>query len=107
VFAAEHLLDLAGLDLARERLQPLRELGQRTLIPLLGPLDEHRQIIASAAQRGGELAVLFEPPPPLEQLLRLRLVLPEIRLRDARFNLRQLVFRSGRVKDSSADRLPV
>jgi hypothetical protein len=107
MFPAEHLLDLAGLDLARQGLESFSQLGQRPRIALLGPFDEHRQIVAPAAQRCDQLAVFFEPPPPLQELLRLFLILPEIRLGNARFDQAQLLFRPRRFKDSSADRLPV
>jgi hypothetical protein len=107
VFAAKHLLDFAGVHLARKRLQPVTELGECASVPLLSPFDEHRQIITPAAQRRDELAVVLEPPPALKQLLRFFLVFPEIRLRDPRFDSIQLVFRFGRFKDSSEDRPPV
>jgi hypothetical protein len=105
VFAAEHLFDLAGLDLARQRIQAAAELGQRIGISLLGPLHENREIVAAAPQRGDELAIFFEPPPPLKQLLSLFLVFPEIRLADSRLDPIQLLFRFGDFKDSSEDRL--
>jgi len=107
VLAAEHFLDFAGLDLARQCVQASTELGQRVSISLLGPLYENREIVAAAPKRGDELAILFEPAPPLKQLLRLFLVFPEIRLADSRLDPIQLVFRFGDFKDSSGDRLPV
>jgi hypothetical protein len=42
-------------------------------------------------QRVAQRDVLFEAPAALQELLRLRLVLPEVRIADARFDLVDLV----------------
>ena len=57
-----------------------RSRSAATSSPWLGPLDEHGQIVGAPAQRLGERDVLFETAPPLQQPLRQRLVLPEVRL---------------------------
>ena len=50
VLAAEHLLDLAGLDLGVEHVQRLRELGVDGFASLR-PLDQNGQIVAAFFQR--------------------------------------------------------
>ena len=81
---------------------PAEIVGHR--LALLGPLGEHGQIVEPALQRFAEIAVFLEPPAALQQLLRGRLVLPEIRGADALFDFLQFVGGSCGVKDSSAGR---
>jgi hypothetical protein len=89
VLAAQHLLDLAGLDLLRERVEGLRELGIHGLARLR-PLDQHREVVALFRERHDQVAVLFQAAAALQYFLRLGLVLPEIRRRRARLEARQL-----------------
>jgi hypothetical protein len=103
VLAAEHLLDLAGLDFLIEAVERLRELGI-DLLAGLGPFKEHGQIVTAFAQRHHQIAILFEAAPALQDLLRFGLVFPEIGCGRAGFEPAQFVFRAGRFKDSSADR---
>jgi hypothetical protein len=103
VLAAEHLLDLARLDLGGESGQPLLQLVADRLSSL-GPLDEDGEIVRPALERLAEVPLLFEPPAPLKQLLRGGLVLPEVRFAYLRFDCGQLGFELGGVKDSSAGR---
>jgi hypothetical protein len=103
VLPAEHLLDLARLDLAGERVERRSQLRLDRLA-LLRPLDQDAEVVGAFAQRRAQLAILLEPAPPLQQLLRGRLVLPEIRRGDPRLDLRQLLLGPRGVKDSSADR---
>jgi len=103
VLAAEHLLDLAGLHLAVERVERLRELRVDGL-PRLRPLDEHAEVVALLSQRRDEIAVLFETAAALENLLGFRLVAPEIRSGGFGFELGQFLVGTSGFKDSSADR---
>jgi hypothetical protein len=102
VLPAEHLLGLAHLDLAGERLERLGELRLRRL-PLARPLDQDPEILDAPAKRFAQLAVFLQPPAALQQLLGGRLVFPEIGRGEARLDLRQLLARTCGVKDSSAD----
>jgi hypothetical protein len=103
MLATEHLLDLGGLHLlieAVERLAELRVYG----FACLGPFDEDGEIIAFLAKRLNQIAVLFEPSPPLEHFLRFGLVLPEIGVGSACLEPGQFFVGAGRFKDSSEDR---
>jgi hypothetical protein len=103
VLATEHLLGLAGLDFDRELVEPAREVLDHGLTRLR-PLDQHREVVDTALERVAHVAVVFEPAPPLQQLLRRRLVFPEVGIGDALLYLRELVAGACGVKDSSADR---
>jgi hypothetical protein len=102
VLAAEHLLDLARLHFLIERLERLRELGVDRLAGL-GPFDQHGEIVAFLLQRVNQIAVLLKPPPALEDLLRVGLILPEIRRGRAALEAGQFFVGVGGFKDSSAD----
>ena len=80
VLAAEHLLGLAGVDHGRELVEPAGEIVQHRL-PAFGPFDEDGEILGAALQRVAQVAILFEPAAALQQFLRARLVLPEVRMR--------------------------
>jgi hypothetical protein len=103
VLAAEHLLRLAGVDLRGEIVERAREVVLDGLAGF-GPLDEHGQIVGTPLQRRREVAVLFQPAPALQDLLRTGLVLPEVRGGDLRFYSRELFGGMCGVKDSSAGR---
>jgi hypothetical protein len=103
VLAAEHLLRLARIDLLRELVQAATEIVGHGLSGFR-PFHEHRQVVGALLQGSAEGLILFEPAPPLQQLLGRRLVLPEIRLGDTLFDFRQFVCVAGGVKDSSAVR---
>jgi hypothetical protein len=77
VLAAEHLLDLAGLDLLLQRVQGLTELRVDRFASLC-PLDEHAEVIAALPERGHQILILFEPAAALQDFLRFGLVLPEV-----------------------------
>jgi hypothetical protein len=103
VLAAEHLLRLACIHLRGQIVERSSEvIGDR--FPGSGPLDQNGKVIDARAERVAEGLILFEPAPPLQQLLRTLLVLPEVRIRDALFYLREFVGVAGGVKDSSAGR---
>jgi len=103
VLAAEHLLGLARFDFGGQLVEPLGEIGQ-DVFPRLDPFDEHGEIVGAALQRLPELQIAFNRLPALEDLLRGRLVLPEVGLGRLLLYLRELVGGSSGVKDSSADR---
>jgi hypothetical protein len=104
VFATEHLLGFAGVDFLREVVQPSREIVGNGLAGL-GPLHQYGEIVRTAAERVAELLVVLEAAPALQELLRGGLVLPEVRVGDAFFYLREFVGGTGGVKDDSADRM--
>ena len=103
VLAAEHLARLGKLDVALEVVQALEEIRfDRLARP--GPLDEDAEVVAAARQRLGERQLVFDAASALQQLLRLGLVLPEVRLGNARLYAIQFSAGASGVKDSSADR---
>jgi RNase P/RNase MRP subunit p29 len=102
VLAAQHLLDLARLDLLLELVEPAGELVVDGLA-LVQPLEEHSEVLGAPRKRRRERDVLFDAAAALERLLGLGLIFPEIRLTDPRLYARELIGRSCRVKDSSAE----
>ena len=105
VLAAEHLLDLGGLDLRCQIVQALRQVVADALT-LARPLDEHFEVVAALFQRLRQVAVLLQSTPPLQYALRLGCVVPKIWRRGLFLEPRDFVGRAGSVKDSSADQLP-
>jgi hypothetical protein len=103
VLAAEHFLDLAGLHFPVQRIQRLRELGVDGLA-CFRPFDQDGQVVAPLLQGFGEISVLLQAPPALQDFLGLGLVLPEIRRRGQGLESIQFVSRAGGLKDSSAGR---
>jgi hypothetical protein len=101
VLAAEHFLRLAGIDLDREIVERPSQIVHDRL-SRLGPFGQHREVVDPLAQGLAEIPILFDPAPPLQQLLRSGLVLPEIRRGDAVFYFPEFIRRAGGVKDSSA-----
>jgi hypothetical protein len=101
VLAAEHLAGFGGLDVLLEVVEAFQQVAVDGLAGL-GPLDEHAKILRAGLQRVAERDLLVEPPAALQQLLRLGLVLPEVRLADARFDARQFFRGTCGVKDNSA-----
>jgi hypothetical protein len=85
VLAAEHLARLSGLDVALEVVDALEQIRFDRLARLC-PLDEHTEVVGAAGERLGERQLVFDAPAPLQQLLRVGLVLPEIRFGDAGFD---------------------
>jgi hypothetical protein len=65
--------------------------------------DDRVGAVMLAAERIAQLEIVGDAAPPLQRLLRFRLVLPEVRSGDAGFELGQLACGMGRVKDSSAN----
>jgi hypothetical protein len=79
VLSAEHPLGLAGIDLRGELVDRAYKVLEDRL-PRLGPVDQHGEVVDPGFERPAEIAVVFDAPPALEQLLRGFLVLPEIGL---------------------------
>jgi hypothetical protein len=77
VLAAEHLLDLAGLDETTELLDAGTEL-RCDILPLTRPVDEDAKIVCFGFEGGDQLDLLLDSTPALEDFLRLDLVVPEI-----------------------------
>ena len=67
-----------------------------------GPVDQHREVVGLALERGGQRLVVFQPAPALQHLLRVGLVLPEVRGGNLRFEIGQLALEAGFVKVPSA-----
>jgi hypothetical protein len=103
VFAAEHLLGFASLDVLLQLVQPLEEVGLHVLT-LVEPVHQHRQVVGPLAEALDQRELFFEPPPSLQDLLGLGLVLPEIWL--GRPGLESVEFFTGFrcLKDNSAGR---
>jgi hypothetical protein len=91
--AAEHRADFTRLDVAAERFQAALEVA-RDVLALAGPVDEDAEVVRLPAQRLGQRAVVLEPAPPLQQLLRGRRVLPEFGMRDLGFDLAQFALQA-------------
>ena len=103
VLAAEHFFNLGGIDFGLQFVDAAVQIGAHVLA-LSGPFDEHGKVFGSAPQRLRERDFLFEAPAALQQLLRLRLVLPEIGLGDAGFDSGQFLLRTCGLKDTLGDR---
>ena len=104
VLAAEHLLRFASFDFRAEIVEPAHQIVDDRLARLR-PFDEDGEIVGAALQRFAEIDVALECLAALEDLLRRRLVLPEIGIGRLLFYLGEFVRGAGGVKDSSADRM--
>jgi hypothetical protein len=103
VLTSEHLLGFARFDLAGELVErPAEIVGDR--FARFSPLHEHVQVVEAPPQRFAQLPVFLETAAALQQLLRTRLVLPEVWSGDAFFDFGQFGGGAGRVKDGSAGR---
>jgi hypothetical protein len=105
VFPAEHLFRFGGIHAGGQIVERAAQIVGDGL-PRPGPLDEDGDVVQPPGERSAQLEILFEPPAPLQELLGGRLILPEIRLRDAFFYLREFVGRTCAVKDGSAGPRP-
>jgi hypothetical protein len=103
VLAAQHLARLGGLDVSLELVEAARQIPVDGFTRL-GPLDQDGQVVRAPLQGVGEVQFFFEAAAPLQQLLRLTLVVPEVRLGDAGLQLVELRAVTRDVKDSSAGR---
>jgi hypothetical protein len=100
--AGEHRPGFTGLHVLRVGVEAAIEIG-RDVFPVARPADQHAEVVALAAERFGERAVVLEAAAPLEDLLRGRLVLPEVRAGELAFEIAELPRQAGFVKDPSAD----
>jgi hypothetical protein len=82
---------------ARERGREIR----RDILAGGGPFDHDVDVIGPAAQRIEQRPILFEPPPALHDLLRLRLVAPEIWSGNAGLYFAELLIEVCSLKDAS------
>jgi hypothetical protein len=87
VFAAQHLLGFRGIDLLLERLEGAREIGH-DLFPALRPFEQHAEVVDLLGEAVAQLDVFRETALPLQGLLSLGLVVPEIGPGDLPFELR-------------------
>jgi hypothetical protein len=77
VLAAEHLLGLAGVDGFGKILEAAGKIvGHR--LASLSPLHQDCEILGATLERFAQIAIFFKTPATLKQLLRGRLVLPEV-----------------------------
>ena len=72
-------------------------------LPRRRPFDEHGEVVVLFLERENEIAILLEPAAALLDLLRVGRVFPEIGRGGAYVEAGQLFFRTGGLKDSSAD----
>jgi hypothetical protein len=105
MLAAEHLLDFGGVHLRLEAVEAALEIGKH-LFALLRPFEQHAEVVDLLGETVAQLDVFGEPSLALEGLLRVGLVVPEIRRRDFQLELRELPGIVSIVKDSSASRKP-
>jgi hypothetical protein len=103
VLAAEHLACFRGFDVDLELVNAFEELAVNRLATF-GPFDEDAEVISAPPQRLAQCQLFFEPAPSLEQLLRVGLILPEVRIGNTRFYPIELGTMTRGVKDNSADR---
>jgi hypothetical protein len=101
VLASQDPVRFRGVDLLVEPIEAAREVRGDVLTGR-GPLDEDAEIVLLRLQRIDEVDFVLEAPAALEGLLRLGLVLPEIRLGDALLERRDLLARLAGLKDTSA-----
>jgi hypothetical protein len=73
---------------------------------LLRPLEQHADVVDFLGETVAQLDVFGEPALPLQRLLGVGLVVPEVGRRDLQFELRELSGIVSLVKDSSASRMP-
>src|SRR5687767_6036030 len=103
VLAAEHLLDLAAFDHARQLIDAHGQL-RRDILTLARPIHEHTKIVCFSLEGRDQLDLFLDSTSALEGFLRLDLVVPEIGRRRAGFYLCELVTRASGLKDNSGDR---
>jgi hypothetical protein len=77
-FAGEHRADFGRIDVARELIEPAREVAG-DILALLHPVDENREVVRLSAQGVRERLVAFEAATALQDGLGFLLVFPEVR----------------------------
>jgi hypothetical protein len=101
MLAAQHLLGFSRVDLRFEGVEGLAEV-RGDILAALRPFEEHADVVDLSGEAVAELYVLRKTALPLKRLLRLGLVVPEIRRGDLLLQLGELAGIVGVVKDSSA-----
>ncbi len=90
VLAAEHLLDLAGLDFGLQLVETAHEIAADVLAGV-EPLAQDDEVVGALAQRLQQRDVFVEAPAPLQHLLRRGLVVPEVGRAGLRFEAREFL----------------
>jgi hypothetical protein len=98
--AGEHRPDLGGLDVAFVGFKRLAEVGFDVLA-LTSPVDEDGEVVGLPAERPGQGPLVFEPPSALQDLLRGRLILPEVARGDLFLDFGQVALETSFVKAPS------
>jgi hypothetical protein len=81
VLAAEHLLGFSRLDLRFERVERFLEVGGH-VFARLRPLEQDADVVDFLGKAVAQLDIFGQPALALQGLLRLGLVVPEIRRGD-------------------------
>jgi len=105
MFAAEHLLDLARLNLALERVEGTCQVRDDVLTGPR-PFEQDADVVDAGLEGVAQRRVLADPLTTPEGGLGLGLIVPEVRGGDARLEATQLFVETSFVKDSSACRRP-
>jgi hypothetical protein len=87
VFAAEHLLGFDGVDLRFDGVERLREIGGDVLAAPR-PFEQDADVVDLLGEAVALLEIFSKAALPLERLLCVGLVVPEIGRGDAAFELR-------------------
>ena len=102
VLAAEHLLGLGGLDFLLQLVERRAARSAPTSSPPRPTRRARRGRRCALLQRLAQREVVLDAAPPLHDLLRFGLVVPEVGLGDALLDLGQLLVEAGSLKDASA-----
>lgn len=86
VLAAEHLLCLDGFDLLLQRVERALQVGLDRL-STLRPFEQYADVVDLLSEAIALLEILSQAALPLQRLLRVGLVVPEIRRGDLLFEL--------------------
>ena len=105
VLAPEHLLNLARVDLRLQLIEPGSQIIRHTLA-LVGPLDEHVEVLGPSTQGFGKVVVFLQTAAALENLLCRGLIAPEGRSGSLLLEARDLGLYTCSVKDNPAGPLP-
>ena len=101
MLAGQHRFDFGAFDVFFERVEsPLQVAAD--VLALVGPFNQDPDIVQLLDDRVAQLEVVGEATAPLQDLLRLSLVLPEVGSRYPGLELVQFAGCIRRVKDSSA-----
>jgi hypothetical protein len=87
VLAAQHLLGFGRVDLLFEGVERLLQIGG-DILAAFGPFEQHADVVELLGEAVAKLEVFRQPALALQRLLRLGLVVPEIRGGDFLFELR-------------------